>query len=412
MKDGSPSRDARLITAAKATRTVGYGLLSVALGSYLEDTGVGPRMAGLILTAALFGSALLTLFMASRADRFGRKRTLELSTGLMVLSGLVFAAAPGPWGLLVAALTGTVSATSGEVGPFETVEQAMLPQITTDRDRNRLFGWYHTLGAIAVAVGSLAAALPTWTQSRLHLSPLAGYRIVFVLYAVLAVISLVLISGLSRGVEPISASEARPAGAFRLHKSRSIVKRLTALFAVDALGGGFVVQSFLVYWFSLRFGLTPAELGPLFFGVNVFKAVSYPLAVWLANRIGLVNTMVFTHLPSNVLLIGIALAPGLRLAVVLLLARHLLAQMDVPARSSYIVAVVEPDERTAAAGITSVVRPLAQSVSPVIAGLALHWAGFGLPFFLAGGLKIIYDIGLYAGFRNLRAPEERGRSGR
>jgi len=235
MEDGSLSRDARLILAAKTTRTLGYGLLSVALGSYLEETGVTPRMAGFILTAALLGSALLTLLLASRADRFGRKRTLELSTGLMVLSGLVFAAAPGPWGLLVAALTGTVSATSGEVGPFETVEQAMLPQLTTDRHRNRLFGWYHTLGAIAVAVGSLAAALPAWVQSSADISSLAGYRIVFVLYAVLAVVSLVLISRLGTGVEPISSTtEARPASGFRLHKSRSIVRRLPALFAVDA----------------------------------------------------------------------------------------------------------------------------------------------------------------------------------
>jgi MFS family permease len=401
------SRDARLILAAKTTRTLGYGLLSVALGSYLKETGVSPWMAGLILTAALLGSAGLTLLLASRADHFGRKRTLELSTGLMVLSGLVFAAAPGPWGLFLAALTGTVSATSGEVGPFETVEQAILPQITAARDRNRLFGWYHTLGALAVAVGSLAAGLPDWGQSILGISVLAGYRGVFVLYAVLAVVSLVLISRLTVRVEPVSASEAQPAAGFRLHKSRSVVRRLTALFAIDALGGGFVIQSFLVYWFSLRFGLTPAELGPLFFGVNALKALSYPLAVWLANRIGLINTMVITHLPSNVLLIGIALAPDLRLAVILLLARHLLAQMDVPARSSYVVAVVEPDERTAAAGITGVVRPLAQSISPMIAGLALHWAGFGLPFFLAGGLKIIYDLSLYASFRGLRAPDER-----
>jgi len=407
MRDGSLSRDARLILAAKTTRTLGYGLVSVALGSYLEETGVTPRMAGLIFTAALLGSAVLTLFLASRADRFGRKRTLELSTGLMVVSGLVFAAAPGPWGLLAAALTGTVSATSGEVGPFETVEQAILPQITTDRHRNRLFGWYHTLGAIAVAVGSLVAALPEWAGPLLHASSMTGYRVVFLLYAVFAVISLLLIFGLTPAIEPTASSGPRPGSGFRLHKSRSIVKRLTALFAVDALGGGFVIQSFLVYWFSLRFGLTPAELGPLFFGVNVLKALSYPLAVWLANRIGLINTMVFTHLPSNVLLIGIALAPDLRLAVLLLLARHLLAQMDVPARSSYVVAVVEPEERTAAAGITSVVRPLAQSISPVIAGLALQWSGFGLPFFLAGGLKIVYDLCLYVSFRTLRAPEER-----
>jgi len=409
MRDGPLNTDARLILAAKTIRTLGYGLLSVALGSYLEESGVTPRMAGLILTAALLGSAILTLILASRADSFGRKRTLELSTGLMVLSGLVFAAAPGPWGLFAAALTGTVSATSGEVGPFETVEQAMLPQLTTDRHRNRLFGLYHTVGAIAVAVGSLAAALPAWIQPAFHTSSLAGYRVVFVLYAVLAVISLVLISRLGPGIEPAPSSESRPARVrgFYLHESRPIVRRLTTLFAIDALGGGFVVQSFLVYWFSLRFGLTPAELGPLFFGVNVLKAVSYPFAVWLANRIGLINTMVFTHLPSNVLLIGIALASDLRLAVVLLLARHLLAQMDVPARSSYVVAVVHPDERTAAAGITSVVRPLAQSISPVIAGLAMQWAGFGLPFFLAGGLKIIYDLSLYGSFRGLRAPEER-----
>jgi len=401
--------DGRLILAAKTARTFGYGLLSVVLGLYLDQAGYAPAVVGAILSASLAGSALLTLMAAARADRFGRRRTLLFSTAVMVASGLVFAFSHNLWALILAALSGTISATSGEVGPFESVEHAILPQTTSARHRNRLFGWYNTLAALAVAGGALAAGLPAWLEGAFGLDSEIGYRLMFGGYSVSALLSGAILLWLSPAVE-LSRSDSshqpkRSGGG--LHRSRSTVARLSALFALDAFGGGFVVQSFIAYWFSLKFGAGSDVLGPVFFGVNLLKAVSYPLAVRLAGRVGLINTMVFTHLPSNVLLMLIPLMPGLPLAVGLLLLRHLLSQMDVPARGSYVMAVVDPDERTAAAGITSLARTAAQAVSPAIAGYALTWvSGLAAPFLLGGALKIIYDLSLFYRFRRLKPADE------
>ncbi|MCH7610456.1 MAG: MFS transporter [Chloroflexi bacterium] len=396
------TRDGWLVLASKGTRSFGYGFLSVILGLYLDEVGFSPVQVGFILTATLVGSALLTGVVISRADRLGRRRMLMVSSGLMALSGIIFAVAQAPWLLLVAALTGTISPTSGEVGPFETIEAAILPQTASEKTRNRAFGLYNAVGAAMVALGALAAAIPA-TLSLLDL--LASYRLMFMLYAALGIATFLAASRLSPKVELARLPER--ASFITLTHSRGPVLRLAGLFAVDSFAGGFVVQSLLVYWFSLRFGVGAEFLGPLFFGVNVMKSISYLLAVRIADRIGLLNTMVFSHLPSNVLLIMIPLMPSLTAASAVLLARHLLSQMDVPTRASYIVAVVKPEERTSAVGVTTLSRTLAHAFGPVLAGAAISVARFGFPFFVAGGLKIAYDLALYFSFREHKPPEER-----
>ena len=388
--------------ASKGTRSFGYGFLSVILGLYLDEVGFSPVQVGFIFTATLVGSALLTGVVISRADRLGRRRMLMVSSGLMALSGIIFAVTQAPWLLLVAALTGTISPTSGEVGPFETIEAAILPQTASEKTRNRAFGLYNAVGAAMVALGALAAAIPA-TLSLLDL--LASYRLMFMLYAALGIATFLAASRLSPKVELARLPER--ASFITLTHSRGPVLRLAGLFAVDSFAGGFVVQSLLVYWFSLRFGVGAEFLGPLFFGVNVMKSISYLLAVRIADRIGLLNTMVFSHLPSNVLLIMIPLMPSLTAASAVLLARHLLSQMDVPTRGSYIVAVVKPEERTSAVGVTTLSRTLAHAFGPVLAGAAISVARFGFPFFVAGGLKIAYDLALYFSFREHKPPEER-----
>jgi MFS family permease len=396
------TRDGWLLLASKGTRNFGYGFLSVILGLYLDEVGFTPIEVGFIFTATLIGSAMLTGIVTARADRLGRRRMLMVSSALLALSGFIFAVARTPWLLVIAALTGTISPTSGEVGPFETVEAAILPQTTSEKRRNQAFGLYSAVGAAMVALGALAAGLPA-RSSQLDLE--ASYRLLFWLYAALGIAILVVASRLSSKVELAQLPERT--GLVTLTHSRGPVLRLAGLFAVDAFAGGFVVQSMIVYWFSLRFGVGAEFLGPLFFGVNVMKSISYLLAVRVADRIGLLNTMVFSHLPSNVMLMMIPLMPTLASASLVLLARHMLSQMDVPTRGSYIVAVVEPEERTAATGVTSLSRTIAHAFGPVIAGAALSVARFGFPFFVGGGLKIVYDLALYFSFRGRKPPEER-----
>jgi MFS family permease len=405
----SLNRDGRLILMAKSFRSLGYGLLSVILGLYLERSGFTPFATGLILTFTLVGSALLTALMALYADRLGRRRVVMVSALLMIFSGAAFAVSQSLWLLILAALTGTVSSTSGEVGPFETVEQAILPQTVAAERRNRVFGWYHTLGAIAVSLGSLGAAIPAWLHSAYLVDLVTGHRLMFMCYAGLATGSLFCFAGLSRGVELQVEGKRDRNRWLALSRSRGNVGRLASLFALDALGGGFIIQSMLAYWFALRFEVGGEILGPVFLGVNLMKALSYPLAIRLADRFGLINTMVFSHLPSNLLLIVIPFLPSLEWAIGFLLGRHLLAQMDVPARSSYVVAIVDPEERTAATGVTTLARTVAQSVGPVLAGLTLQSVAMGAPFFIGGGLKIVYDLALYFNFRGIRPPEEEAR---
>jgi MFS family permease len=396
------SPDGRLIVAARGVRTFAYGFQSVLLGVYLYEVGFAPWQIGAVLTATLLGSAALTALFAATADRYGRRRMLQLSALCMAGSGAAFAFSTSYPLLILVSLTGTVGATAGEVGPFLTLEQAMLPQTAAPERRTRLFSLYNIVGALAGSAGALAAGTPAMLQRMDVLDASTAFRGMFLAYAGCAVVVLWLFGRLSDRVE--GGPTAAAAG---LGRSRPVVYRLAGLFALDSLAGGFVVQSLIAFYLHVRWGAGLEILGPVFLWVGLLQAASYWAAGRLADRIGLINTMVFTHLPSNVLLAMIPLAPSLPWAIGLLLARQALSQMDVPTRQSYIVAVVDPEERVAAAGVTNIARNVAQAVTPVVAGVAMQAVGLGVPFVLGGGLKIVYDLLLFGMFRHVRPPEER-----
>lgn len=397
------SADGKRLLLTRALRNFGYGYLAVVLGVYLDLIGLDAVQIGLAVTGAVAGSGAMTVVWSVLADRYGRRRTVQTMALLMFLGGLLFAFSDSFWLLLLGAATGTISATSSEVGPFQTVEQAVLPQTAPDERRTWLFSVYNMLGNFAGAFGALFAASAGFFAS-VGLAGAAAYRPLFVLYALIGLANLGLFLQLSDRVELAKVEgERRLLG---IHRSRGTVAKLSALFSLDAFAGGFVVHSLVAYWFYLRWGLAPEALGVVFFWVGVLSGLSFLAAGWLAGRFGLLNTMVFTHLPSNVLLMLVPLAPTAWLAVALFLARMSVSQMDVPTRQSYAMAVVDPDERTATAGITNVARTTATAVSPTFAGLAFSAAALGLPFFIAGGLKILYDGLVYLTFRDVRPPEE------
>jgi MFS family permease len=324
---------------------------------------------------------------------------------LMAVGGLLFATASSPWLLIVAAFTGTISATSSEVGVFNTIDQAVLPQVVPPERRTWAFAVYNTVGNLAQAVGALSAGLiGLFAAAGLHGAD--AYRPMFALYAAIGLANLGLFAGLSDRVE--KAHIEGPRRLVGISRSRGRVARLALLFGLDAFAGGFVVLALVSYWFSLRWGISPEWLGVIFFWAGVLSAGSFLAAGWLAGRIGLLNTMVFTHLPSNVLLMLVPLMPTAWLSVGVFLARMSLSQMDVPTRQSYSMAIVEPEERIATASITNVARSVATTLSPPLAGWAFSVAALGVPFFLAGGLKVIYDILIWRTFATVRPPEERG----
>lgn len=397
--------DGWLLFATAGARTFAYGFLSVILGLYLDALGLDAAAIGAVFTAALAGGAVMTIWLTGVADRLGRRRVLRAGAVLMALAGAVFALTDQPALLMVAALLGTISPSGKEVGPFLSVEQAILPQTALDAQRTSAFAAYNVVSSLAGALGALAAGLP----ALLGVDSLAGYRLLVWAYAAMALVLLALFSCLSPAAEATPAKAAGLRPRLGLHRSRGVVARLAALFALDSFAGGFVVQSLVAYWFSLRFGADPAALGLLFFGANLAAALSFFAAAPIARRIGLLNTMVFTHLPSNVLLMLVPLMPSLALAAAMLLLRHLLSQLDVPARQSYIMAVVAPDERSAAAGLTQVARTAAAALAPGFAGATLAAPALGLPFLIAGGLKIAYDLAILVAFRHVKPPEEETR---
>jgi len=407
----SLTADGRLLFLTRFVRLFAYGALSVVLVLYLVGLGLTESDAGILITATLLGDTLVSLYLTTQADRIGRRRILIIGASLMAAAGTAFALTRQMWLLVVAGTVGVISPSGQEVGPFLPIEQAALSQVVPDRARTDVFAWYTLAGSIATALGALAAGFLTDSLQRTQ-APVDSYRAVVVMYAAIGVVLCVLFRRASAAVEaPRYARSANaPSSLARfsgLHRSHAVVLRLSGLFALDSFGGGFVVQSFAAYWFYVRYGVDPKTLGMLFFAANVFAGFSALVASRLANRIGLVNTMVATHLPSNVLLMLIPLMPTLPLATLVLLLRFSISQMDVPTRQSYTMAVVAPEERAAASGVTGVARTTGAALSPLFAGLLFARPSLvDVPFYIAGVLKIAYDLLLFRAFRKLTPPEE------
>ena len=397
------SADGKKLLVSKVLRSFGYGYLPVVLAVFLEQIGLSPVQVGFTLAAAVAGSALMTIFWSFVADRYGRRRTVATMSILMVAGGLLFAVSNSFWLLLLGAFTGTISATNSEAGAFSAVDQAVLPQTAPPERRTWIFSLYEMLGNFAGAAGALAAS-GFVLIGALGLSGADAYRPFFLFYGLLGVMNLVLFVTLSDQVELAKVQGERQLTGLR--ESRGMVARLSVLFGVDAFAGGLIVQSLVAYWFYLRWGLSPEALGLVFFWVGVLTGLSFLVASWLAQRIGLLNTMVFTHLPSNVLLLLVPLMPTAWLAVLVFLVRMSISQMDVPTRKSYTMAVVSAGERTATAGITNVARSIGTALAPTLSGLAFSMAAFSAPFFIAGALKIAYDVTIYRVFKDVRPPEE------
>jgi MFS family permease len=391
----------RHLLCARALRDFGDGFVAVLLPVYLLDLGLGPIQVGMVATAALLGSALLTLAIGFLGARHDHRRLLLAAAGLMVATGVAFAVIDDYAILLVVAFAGTANPSAGSVSVFVPLEHAVLAQEAKNEERTRIFARYSLIGALAGAAGSLAAGLPE-LMAPLGLGEIGALRIMFVLYAALG-----LIGGLFYSRIPAQQpnSDQRPRSA--LGPSRKTVYKLAALFSLDAFAGGFVVQSLLALWLFERFDLSLTEAGVFFFWSGVLSAFSFPVAAWLSKRIGLVNTMVFTHIPASVALILAAVAPTLPVALILLLIRAALSQMDVPTRSSYVMAVVTEVERAAAASLTSVPRSLAAAVSPMLAGTLMAASFRAWPLVICGSLKIAYDLLLLIQFRHVKPPEER-----
>ena len=400
-------QDGRVLFATRFARLFAYGALSIVLVLYLVGLGFSESETGLLLTATLMGDTLVSLYLTTRADRFGRRRMLIIGAALMAAAGVAFAFTRELWLLVVAGTIGVISPSGQEVGPFLPIEQAALSQVVPDRLRTEVFAWYTLAGSIATACGALAAGFVT-DALPVEWTPVATYRTIVMVYAGIGVGLCAVFLMLSPAVEAPAAALsttaaprlARLAG---LDRSHGVVLRLSGLFALDSFGGGFVVQSFAAYWFYRRYGVDPRTLGTLFFAANVLAGFSALVASRLANRIGLVNTMVVTHLPSNVLLMMIPLMPTLPLAALVLLLRFSISQMDVPARQSYTMAVVPPEERAAASGITGVARTTGAALSPLFAGLLFAQPSLiNVPFYIAGILKSVYDLLLFRAFRNVK----------
>jgi predicted MFS family arabinose efflux permease len=385
------SSDARRIIAAQGARALAYGLGSVLIGLTLADRGLSNAAVGVVLASLLAGTALVSVLIARYGDRLGRRRCYRLLFVVMAAAGTVFAFTAWLPALILAGLTGTVSTDVVESGPFTSLEQAMLPHAAGEHDPTQLFGTYNTVATLAGSLGALVVLIgssPHWLLA----------------YPLAAALGLLATTGLSASVERGRELEQEPLPP--LHRSRGIVLRLSGLFALDSFAGGFVPQTFIAYLFVRKYDASPHTLAITFFAIGILQALSFQAAVRIAGKIGLLRTMVFTHLSSNLLLVAVAFAPNLATAIALLLARFALSQMDVPTRQAYVMGVVDPSERTAAAAYTNTARYLTRPIAPLIAGATLRGA-LGAPFFIAGTLKSVYDAGLYLLFRRveLSTPE-------
>jgi MFS family permease len=395
------TRDAQLILLTRTVRSFSDGFVSVLLASYLARLGFSGVRIGAITTATLLGTAVATIAAGAIADQFGRRRLLILASLVAGGTGLAFASSSAFVPILFIAMIGTLNPSFSDVSVFLPVEQAILPETVEAQRRTALFARYNLVAVLAAASGALFAGLPSLLVRLFGWDLTDAMRGMFVLYGMLALANLAAYRALSPRIER-KPQEPRPP----LHRSRSIVFSLSALFALDAFAGGFIVQSMLALWLFERYGLSIGQAGVIFFFAGIFTAFSFLVAARVAERFGLINTMVFTHLPSNIMLIMVALMPNVWLAVAMLLARQSLSQMDVPTRQSYVMAVVDPDERAAAASVTGVSRSLASSGSPVIAGAMLGATPFGWPLIVAGTLKCVYDVLLLRQFRSVKPAEE------
>ena len=407
MDAGSTIKSGSAATAyllgARALRDFGDGFVAVLLPVYLLALGYSPLAVGAIATAALLGSALLTMIIGLIGGRHDHRRLLLAAAGLMIASGVAFAVIDDFAVLLVVAFAGTVNPSSGSVSIFVPLEHAVLAREVGDRERTKMFARYSLFGALSAALGALAAAIPEYL-SGMGISVLVTIKAMFVVYALLGVAGSLLYARLPK-LPPPQGNGGNAIAA--LGPSRHIVYRLAALFCLDSFAGGFVVQSLLALWLFERFEMSLAAASVFFFWSGVLSAFSFPVAAWLSQRLGLVNTMVFTHIPSSICLMLAAVSPTLPLALGLLLVRSALSQMDVPTRSSYVMAVVTPQERAAAASFTSVPRSLASAVSPTLAGALFAASLQAWPLLICGALKILYDVLLLLQFRHIKPPEER-----
>ncbi len=397
--------DISILFATRVVRLFVYGGVALILALYLAEVGLREQEIGLLFTLTLLGDAGISLWITTSADRMGRRKMLVLGAALMVLAGLTFALTDNFILLIIAAIIGVISPSGKEIGPFLSIEQAALAQLVRAEHRTQTFAWYNLVGSFAAAAGALIAGAVVHHLQSAGAEASESYRYVLIGYAFGGVLLMTLFLLLSESVETTrTSSTVHPLG---LHRSKNTVLKLSALFSLDAFAGGFIIESFLAYWFHVKFGADERVLGMIFFAGNILAGTSALSAARIASRIGLVNTMVFTHLPSNVLLCFVPLMPNLPLAIGVLLLRYSISQMDVPTRQSYTMAVVAPDERSAAAGVTSIARSLGASLSPTIAGYFLaNPLLMGAPFFVAGGLKIMYDLLLFRSFKALKPPEE------
>ena len=415
------TRDGELLLVAKIVRTFAYGFLSVILAIYLKLIGFDDFLIGLILTTTLLNSVIFTLIASFYADKVGRRKFLLIYAALMSVSGLIFAVSENYIVLIIAAFIGTINITGAETGAFLTIEQAILPQTLNNiRKRNTIFAIYNMAGTLAMAIGVLLSGLPEILQQQLQyfnimLNQIDSIKLLFVLYSLLGIVLIGIYQLLSHKIEvqknkgeedkndsnllTVRRSSLSP-------QSKGIVLRLSGLFAVDSFAGGFVIQSIVSFWFFTRFGADLTTLSYIFSVAGVLTAFSYIAAAKIADKIGLINTMVFSHIPANILIIGVAFAPTLPAAVILYLLRMALSQMDVPTRQSYIVAVVREEERTSAAGLTNISRNVTQAISPSLVGILIHSISLSAPFVIGGVLKVAYDIALFLSFRNVKPPEE------
>jgi MFS family permease len=397
----SATPDARLLLAARALRGFADGCVSILLASYLSNLGFSPLQIGAIVTGTLLGSAALTLATGLLSHHLTRKRVLLAASVLMLITGLGFAGITAFWPLLIVAVVGTLNPSAGDVSVFLPTEQALLPDTVSARDRTAIFARYQLSGSLLGALGALASGIPVAYAMRNGIDLAGAQRSGFVLYALIAIAAGFIYSRLSPSLE------ARSDGARQapLAASRGIVLKLAATFSLDAWGGGFTVQSLVALWLFRRFDLSPQVAGAVFFGANLVAAFSQLIAPRIAARFGLINTMVFTHIPSNLFRMLAALMPNAPTAVAMLLISQSMSQMDIAPRQTYVMSIVPPEERAAAASVTNVPRSLAQAASPLLAGALLSLTSFGWPLIIGGGIKIVYDLLLLAQFRSIHPPD-------